>query len=183
MFALTSACWQRDLCPCDCLVLVLHLIALRMKICFNPVPVFVISCIHFSVSNLFLSCRFTHTQDSHPVATDVLWACSLAHRLGPGALQELLQHVIRNVHCPTLLTEILHRCRIAPSGVLVSSQPGSIAATSPLDGTSTVVGRKLLCLYALSGFIPVGNDVNIDYLIFICCFAIYLSCTGIFNRS
>ncbi|TPP63097.1 Zinc finger SWIM domain-containing protein [Fasciola gigantica] len=82
-------------------------------------------------------------QDSHPVATDVLWACSLAHRLGPGALQELLQHVIRNIHCPTLLTEILHRCRIAPSGVLVPSQTGSINVSSPMDGTTTVVGRNL----------------------------------------
>ncbi|CAL8104329.1 unnamed protein product [Calicophoron daubneyi] len=60
-------------------------------------------------------------QENHPVATDVLWACSLAHRLGPGALQEILNNVIRNIHCPTLLTDILHRCRVCPSGANLST--------------------------------------------------------------
>ncbi|KAH8862512.1 Zinc finger SWIM domain-containing protein 6 [Schistosoma japonicum] len=57
------------------------------------------------------------TQESHPIGNDVLWACLLGHRLGPGALQEILNHVIRNIHCPTLLTDILHRCRSIPCGM------------------------------------------------------------------
>ncbi|CAH8622627.1 unnamed protein product [Schistosoma guineensis] len=61
------------------------------------------------------------TQESHPVGNDVLWACLLGHRLGPGALQEILNHVIRNIHCPTLLTDILHRCRSIPCGIHVNS--------------------------------------------------------------
>ncbi|XP_018654439.1 putative zinc finger protein [Schistosoma mansoni] len=61
------------------------------------------------------------TQESHPVGNDVLWACLLGHRLGPGALQEILNHVIRNIHCPTLLTDILHRCRSIPCGVHINS--------------------------------------------------------------
>ncbi|CAH8559831.1 unnamed protein product [Schistosoma turkestanicum] len=60
------------------------------------------------------------TQESHPVGNDVLWACLLGHRLGPGALQEILNHVIRNIHCPTLLTDILHRCRSIPCGINVN---------------------------------------------------------------
>ncbi|TGZ69939.1 hypothetical protein CRM22_003449 [Opisthorchis felineus] len=70
-------------------------------------------------------------QDSHPVAGHVLWACSLAHRLGPGPLQELLNHVIRNIHCPTLLTEILYRCRIPPAGLSVNG-PG----VNPANGAT-----------------------------------------------
>ncbi|GAA55992.1 zinc finger SWIM domain-containing protein 6 [Clonorchis sinensis] len=70
-------------------------------------------------------------QDSHPVAGHVLWACSLAHRLGPGPLQELLNHVIRNIHCPTLLTEILYRCRIPPAGLSVNG-PG----VNPVNGAA-----------------------------------------------
>uniref|UniRef100_A0A5K3EIA9 ZSWIM4-8 C-terminal domain-containing protein n=1 Tax=Mesocestoides corti TaxID=53468 RepID=A0A5K3EIA9_MESCO len=54
-------------------------------------------------------------QENHPLAHDVLWSCLLAHRIGPVALQEILTHVIRNVHCPTLLADILHRCRAPPS--------------------------------------------------------------------
>ncbi|KAL5961331.1 Zinc finger SWIM domain-containing protein 5 [Taenia solium] len=53
-------------------------------------------------------------QESHPVAHDVLWSCLLAHRIGLTALQEILSHVVRNVHCPTLLADILHRCRAPP---------------------------------------------------------------------
>ncbi|CAH8868093.1 unnamed protein product [Trichobilharzia szidati] len=57
------------------------------------------------------------TQEGHPVANDVLWACLLGHRLGPVALQEILKNVIHNIHCPTLLTDILHRCRTIPYGM------------------------------------------------------------------
>lgn len=48
------------------------------------------------------------------MAHDVLWSCLLAHRIGLTALQEILSHVVRNVHCPTLLADILHRCRAPP---------------------------------------------------------------------
>nr|CDS25321.2 zinc finger SWIM domain containing protein [Hymenolepis microstoma] len=53
----------------------------------------------------------TGLQDNHPIAQDVLWSCQLAHRLGLTKLSEFLKVVITNVHCPAVLTEILHRCR------------------------------------------------------------------------
>ncbi|KAA3677640.1 uncharacterized protein DEA37_0000511, partial [Paragonimus westermani] len=104
-------------------------------------------------------------QDSHPVAGHVLWACSLAHRLGPGALQELLGHVIRNIHCPTLLTEILHRCRMSPSGVLTNhSNPTLLSSNAPpiMDLVDPSTGTRNPCPpnFGSSSSIYYGNCVS-----------------------
>ncbi|KAF6777485.1 hypothetical protein AHF37_02914 [Paragonimus kellicotti] len=104
-------------------------------------------------------------QDSHPVAGHVLWACSLAHRLGPGALQELLGHVIRNIHCPTLLTEILHRCRMSPSGILTNhSNPILLSSNGPpiMDLVDPNTGTRNPCppSFGSSSSIYYGNCVS-----------------------
>ncbi|VDO10224.1 unnamed protein product [Rodentolepis nana] len=68
----------------------------------------------FSLTNLDqirAAVRAMIVQDNHPIAQDVLWSCQLAHRLGLTKLSDFLKVVISNVHCPAVLTEILHRCR------------------------------------------------------------------------
>ncbi|KAF8569776.1 hypothetical protein P879_00421 [Paragonimus westermani] len=104
-------------------------------------------------------------QDSHPVAGHVLWACSLAHRLGPGALQELLGHVIRNIHCPTLLTEILHRCRMSPSGVLTNHSNPTLLSSNPppiMDLVDPSTGTRNPCPpnFGSSSSVYYGNCVS-----------------------
>lgn len=72
---------------------------------------YIITSIYFWIlSNLYLS-FFMYFQANQLFAQDVLWSCQLAHRLGLPKLSEFLKVVIENVHCPAVLTEILHRCR------------------------------------------------------------------------
>ncbi|VDM02264.1 unnamed protein product [Schistocephalus solidus] len=83
-------------------------------------------------------------QESHPVAHDVLWACLLAHRIGPATLQEMLSYVVRNVHCPTLLADILHRCRIPPQSPHFQSalQRPRFSATAAAAAAAAVAANR-----------------------------------------
>jgi len=49
-------------------------------------------------------------QDSHPALADVRWACSLARSIGAEELSSMISALIENVHCATVLSDVLRRC-------------------------------------------------------------------------
>lgn len=54
-------------------------------------------------------------QDTHPSIGDIQWTCALAHSLGREELSKVIPLIIKAVHCPTVLSDILFRCAFAQS--------------------------------------------------------------------
>lgn len=54
-------------------------------------------------------------QDTHPSIGDIQWTCALAHSLGRDELSKVIPLIIKAVHCPTVLSDILFRCAFAQS--------------------------------------------------------------------
>lgn len=52
-------------------------------------------------------------QDSHPSIGDIQWTCALAHSLGRDELSKVIPLIVKAVHCPTVLSDILFRCAFA----------------------------------------------------------------------
>ncbi len=65
----------------------------------------------------------------------------LAHRIGPAALQEMLGHVIRNVHCPTLLADILHRCRLSPTSQQTAGTASGATSSASCAAAAVAAGH------------------------------------------
>jgi len=55
-------------------------------------------------------------QDAHPALADVRWACSLARSVGADELSSMLSALIENVHCATVLSDVLRRCAAPGEG-------------------------------------------------------------------
>ena len=70
----------------------------------------------FKLANLAMK-HFTlaYNQDTHPSIGDVHWACALAHSLGQDQLGQIIPLVIRAIHCPTVLSDLLYRCTFTPT--------------------------------------------------------------------
>lgn len=54
-----------------------------------------------------------YNQDSHPSIGDIHWACALSQALGYNELTQIIPLVIKAVHCPTVLSDLLFRCTLA----------------------------------------------------------------------
>jgi len=54
-----------------------------------------------------------YNQDSHPSIGDIHWACALSQALGYGELTQIIPLIIKAVHCPTVLSDLLFRCAFA----------------------------------------------------------------------
>ena len=64
--------------------------------------------------------------DSHPSVGDVHWSCGLAHALGKIELAHMITLIVNSVQCPSVLSDLLHRCTLTPVGVARTSN-GSVA--------------------------------------------------------
>ena len=51
-----------------------------------------------------------YNQDSHPSIGDIHWACALSQALGCSELSQIIPLIIKAVHCPTVLSDLLFRC-------------------------------------------------------------------------
>lgn len=51
-----------------------------------------------------------YNQDSHPSIGDIHWACALSQALGFNELMQIIPLIIKAVHCPTVLSDLLFRC-------------------------------------------------------------------------
>lgn len=58
-----------------------------------------------------------HNQDTHPAISDIHWACALSHSIGKNELTSMIQVVIENIHCATILSDILRRCTLNAPGI------------------------------------------------------------------
>lgn len=58
-----------------------------------------------------------YNQDSHPLISDIHWACALAHSLGRAELASLVPILVKNIQCATVLADILRRCTISAPGM------------------------------------------------------------------
>ncbi|CAD5110853.1 DgyrCDS219 [Dimorphilus gyrociliatus] len=56
--------------------------------------------------------RIAYNEDAHPAISDIHWTCSLAMSLGKGELAHVVPILVENVHCASVLSEILRRCTI-----------------------------------------------------------------------
>lgn len=54
-----------------------------------------------------------YNQDSHPSIGDIHWTCALSQALGHGELTQIIPLIIKAVHCPTVLSDLLFRCTFA----------------------------------------------------------------------
>lgn len=54
-----------------------------------------------------------YNQDSHPSIGDIHWACALSQALGYNELTQIIPLIIKAVHCPTVLSDLLFRCTLA----------------------------------------------------------------------
>lgn len=54
-----------------------------------------------------------YNQDSHPSIGDIHWACALSQALGYSELTQIIPLIIKAVHCPTVLSDLLLRCTFA----------------------------------------------------------------------
>lgn len=54
-----------------------------------------------------------YNQDSHPSIGDIHWACALSQALGYGELTQIIPLIIKAVHCPTVLSDLLFQCTFA----------------------------------------------------------------------
>lgn len=54
-----------------------------------------------------------YNQDSHPSIGDIHWACALSQALGYNELTQIIPLVVKAVHCPTVLSDLLFRCTLA----------------------------------------------------------------------
>lgn len=70
-------------------------------------------------------------QDSHPSIGDIQWTCALAHSLGREELSKVIPLIVKAVHCPTVLSDILFRC--------------AFARGSPDPGCARAFGKFALC--------------------------------------
>ncbi|XP_022255372.1 zinc finger SWIM domain-containing protein 5-like, partial [Limulus polyphemus] len=61
--------------------------------------------------------HLAYNQDNHPAINDIHWACALTHSLGKSELTNLVPLLVKNVHCATVLSDILRRCSMAPPGI------------------------------------------------------------------
>ena len=54
-----------------------------------------------------------YNQDSHPSIGDIHWACALSQALGYNELTQIIPLIVKAVHCPTVLSDLLFRCTLA----------------------------------------------------------------------
>lgn len=54
-----------------------------------------------------------YNQDSHPSIGDIHWACALSQALGYSELTQIIPLIVKAVHCPTVLSDLLFRCTLA----------------------------------------------------------------------
>lgn len=57
--------------------------------------------------------NLAYNQDSHPSIGDIHWACALSQALGHSELTQIILLIIKAVHCPTVLSDLLFRCTFA----------------------------------------------------------------------
>lgn len=58
-----------------------------------------------------------YNQDSHPSIGDIHWACALSQALGYNELTQIIPLIVKAVHCPTVLSDLLFRCTLAKAAV------------------------------------------------------------------
>ncbi|CAH8636533.1 unnamed protein product [Heterobilharzia americana] len=93
-------------------------------------------------------------------------ACLLGHRLGPGALQEILNHVIRNVHCPTLLSDILQRCRSIPCGINLNPMQPNLSGSNNhgnINPNTIIDPSSLMSNNNMTNPVPIGRNQCIGH--------------------
>lgn len=76
----------------------------------HPVKAFRLAALaikHSSVAN----------NESGPSVGDVHWSCGLAHALGKTELAHMILLIVNTVQCPSVLSDLLHRCTLTPAGV------------------------------------------------------------------
>ena len=76
----------------------------------HPVKAFRLAALaikHSSVAN----------NESGPSVGDVHWSCGLAHALGKTELAHMILLIVNAVQCPSVLSDLLHRCTLTPAGV------------------------------------------------------------------
>ena len=76
----------------------------------HPVKAFRLAALaikHSSVAN----------NECSPSVGDVHWSCGLAHALGKTELAHMILLIVNAVQCPSVLSDLLHRCTLTPAGV------------------------------------------------------------------
>jgi hypothetical protein len=76
----------------------------------HPIKAFRLAALaikHSSVAN----------NESGPSVGDVHWSCGLAHALGKTELAHMILLIVNTVQCPSVLSDLLHRCTLTPAGV------------------------------------------------------------------
>lgn len=66
-----------------------------------------------AMKNLHLA----YNQDTHPAINDIHWACALSHSQGKNELSDMLDLLVKNVQCATVLSDILRRCTLTAPGI------------------------------------------------------------------
>lgn len=71
----------------------------------------------FHIASLAIKHSSVVNNDSGPSVGDVHWACGLAHALGKTELAHTILLIVNAVQCPSVLSDLLHRCTLTPAGV------------------------------------------------------------------
>ena len=74
-------------------------------------------CAHKMALLAMKSLHLAHNQDTHPSINDIHWACALSHSLGKNELSSMIIVVVENVHCATVLSDVLRRCTLSAPGI------------------------------------------------------------------
>ncbi|XP_048760414.2 zinc finger SWIM domain-containing protein 6-like [Ostrea edulis] len=61
--------------------------------------------------------KLSYNHDTHPAINDIHWACALSHNLGKNELSNMIPLLTDNVHCATVLSDVLRRCTLTAPGL------------------------------------------------------------------
>ncbi|XP_046852057.1 zinc finger SWIM domain-containing protein 5-like [Xenia sp. Carnegie-2017] len=85
--------------------------------------------------------------NEQPCVGDVHWSCGLAHALGKTELTHMISLIVNAVQCPTVLSDLLHRCTLTPVGV------AQINTGTPIKLTYSDQCLQPLIEAAINGFV------------------------------